>query len=163
MFRRLLALKIISGVLLFTGCASAPKSAPRFTAPSTVPIQKAISAAKTKVDSAKKNLSTLNQELSTDCQRQAAAMVYALTQDLDGVNAELATAEGARDQLQLELTTQVKQANDLARDYDKANATITSLKESRHHYVKLALILMLMLLLESAWIFRKPLLAIAGI
>lgn len=152
MLGRYIAIKIVVSLLLFTGCATAPRKAPRFNTPSTVPIQKAISTAKTKVQAAKEKTVIIGEECP-----QARAMVYALTQDLDGAMSELSTAEGARDQLQLELAVQVKQANDLADDYDKAAAQIESLKESRHRWVKWFAVESAVLSGVLLWLFRKPL------
>lgn len=154
---RFLALKIAISILLLTGCASAPHNAPRFTEPSTAPIRKAIATAKSKVESAKQKTVVIGEECP-----QAKAMVYALTQDLDGATAELSTAEGARDQLQAELTREIKQANELANDYDKAGAQITLLKESRHGWVKRFWMASAALLVCGIWIFRRPLLAMLG-
>lgn len=156
MFARLLAIKIVAGLLLFVGCAG-PHKAPRFIQPSTVPIQKSISAAKTHVEQAK----VIVRKVETACP-QAAAQIDALNVSLDGALSELQTSEGARIQLETQLKTQTDQANALAADYDKASVTITSLKESRHRWVKWFWFSTAGLALCAAWIFRKPIMLAAG-
>src|SRR3954464_5360975 len=115
MFARFLAIKIFIGLLLLTGCASAPHKAPRFDLPSTVEIRRATLAAKTHIESAKKEVVIISEECP-----QAKEQIVALSADLDGALAELQTSEGSRVQLDTQLATQTTRANQLATDYDKA-------------------------------------------
>src|SRR4051812_9343044 len=105
MFARFLAIKIFVGLLLLTGCATAPHTAPRFTEPSTVPIRKAIAAAKSHVESAQKAIVIIQDKCP-----EAKAEIDAVSTDLAGAVNELQTSEGARLQLQTELTREVAQA-----------------------------------------------------
>ena len=157
MFRRLLALKIIATILLFGGCASAPKTAPRFTVPSTAPLEQAHKSAIKHIETAKTQIITIEKECP-----QAKEQINALSLSLDQAESELQTSEGARIQLQTELTREVKQANALADNYDKSNAQITTLKESRHHWVKAFWLSTVAAAVSAAWIFRKPLLMLIG-
>lgn len=172
MVARLVAIKIVLGLLLLTGCASGPAKAPRFVQPSTVPIHKAIAVTQqhqSNVAAKLQKAKTVTASLSDACP-QAKDKIDALTQDLEDAYADnqlalmsLQSAEGARDQLQTELASQVKQCNQLASDYDKAGAQITSLKESRHGWVKRFWIAAGAGTLCLIWIFRKPLLLLVGL
>lgn len=155
---RLLAVKISLALLLFSGCATAPRKAPRFDQPSTVEIRKAIALARTHIQHAK----TVVAAVSIACPDQK-PQIDAISSDLDGALSELQTSEGARAQLDIQLTQQTDRANQLADDYDKSGATITSLQQSRHGWVKRFWMVTGALTLAAAWIFRKPLLALTGI
>jgi Skp family chaperone for outer membrane proteins len=138
-------------------CASAPRTAPRFSAPTTKHIQQSAQSAKGHVQDAKKQAEGLAKEAP-----QLKLQITALQISLDGALSDLNTLEGARKQLQAELALQTKQANNLADNYDKASAQITSLKTSRHRYVKYCWYLGGLLALSVVWILRRPLLLLIG-
>lgn len=106
---------------MLTGCASAPRIAPRFEQPSTVPIQKAHAAVKSHIEAAK----VAATDLSRHCP-EAKAEIVALSADLDGALMELQTSEGARVQLDTQLQEQTKKANKLAAHSDKSDAALAA-------------------------------------
>ena len=177
MLGRLLAIKIVASILLLTGCASAPHAAPRFVAPSMEPVRKAIAVAQSSVKTAQTHANNARQDLravesavlSGDNANlkieltSALGEIDALSDELTNTQAALANAEGANTQLQTELVTQVDQANKLASDYDKSSAQITSLKESRHGWVKRFWIATAAAAGCLIWIFRKPILLLVGL
>ena len=81
---------------------------------------------------------------------------------VEAADAATSQAEGARDQLDEQLKEQTDSANALASDYAKSESQITSLKESRHSFVKLSWELGGLLVAALAFIFRKPLFALLG-
>src|SRR5262245_36475394 len=88
----------LSPAPLLCSCASAPRVAPRFTAPDTKPIAEATGKAKRHVEDARKTVRIIERECP-----DAAPQINALNASLDGALGELATSEGARIQLQDEL------------------------------------------------------------
>ncbi len=148
---------LILPLFLLVGCASAPHVAPRFDKPSTVPIRQAQRAASDHVAKAKDITRTLTIRVPED-----QVKVDALTKELDETQAALQQVEGARAALDTQLEAQTNRANQLATDYDKSSAQITSLHESRHHWVKLFWYAFGALTLALVWIFKKPLMMFAG-
>lgn len=149
---------VILGVLSLSSCATAPRVAPRFVQPSTAPIQRATAATKKHIESAK----VIVREVEKECP-DAAPQIVALNADLDGALNELQTSEGARVQLETQLSAQTQQANTLADNYDKAGAQITSLRESRHGWVKWFWYSAAANIALLAWIFKGPLLRLIGL
>lgn len=154
---RLIAIKIAISILFLTGCATAPRTAPRFTVPSTAPLEQAHKSAIKHIETAKTQIITIEKECP-----QAAVQINALSLSLDQAESELQTSEGARVQLQTELEREVTQANQLATDYDKASARITGLEESRHGWVKRFWLATAIAGMCCIWIFRRPLLMLIG-
>lgn len=148
---------ILPFLLFLASCSSVPRVAPRFVQPSTTPIAVAHKATQKHIEDAK----VIVREIEKDCP-DAKPQVAALTADLDGALSELATSEGARVQLETQLKSQTQSCNDLADNYDKAATQIETLKQSRHHWVKLFWYSTIGLVLAAAWIFHKPLLMAAG-
>jgi hypothetical protein len=153
------------------GCATAPQMAPRFVQPSTAPIQASVKAIREANASTKAHITqatvivrTIHLSLPEDQLK-----IDALTAELDAASNAVAVssekaaeAEGARDALDVQLRGTTELANKLADAYDKQGATITSLRESRHSWVKRFWIASGIALAAGLWIFRKPLLMVAG-
>lgn len=144
--------------VLLSGCAGAPRTAPRFVAASTQPIARATAVAKTHVEHARVILKEIQVESP-----QSRAQINAVSKDLDGALSELNTSEGARIQLQTQLEQQVTQANQMAADCDKKTVENLQLKESRHGWVKWFWYSAALNIAALAWIFRKPLMGLTSI
>lgn len=88
-----------------------------------------------------------------------------LSQAADAVTqAEAATAqaEGARTQLDTQLKDTTDKANALARNFNTSQVQILALKDSRHSWVKRFWEAAGLLVLSAAWIFKRPLMLMAG-
>jgi chromosome segregation ATPase len=147
-------------VILGTGCA-ATKSAPRFSQPSTTAIRSGLTEAKKSVTTAKEKVKAIEKiaekpEITPDDRAVLKLQIASLGTDLDNALTALDTSEGARQQLDTQLKTETDKANALARDYDQASLTITSLKTSRHRWVKFFIISLTVNIAAIGWIFRKP-------
>ncbi len=158
MFARFLAIKIVCGLLLFTGCATAPHAAPRYVQPTTIPIQKAIAVAQAHITAAQAKVVVIEKECPA-----AKPEIDALSTDLNGAYNELQTSEGARVQLDTQLKDMTEGYNQLADRYDKSAIQIEGLQESRHGWVKRFWLATVAAAVSAAWIFKKPLLLLAGI
>lgn len=127
------------------GCASTPRTAPRFTVPDTAPIRKAIAVTAEKQASVGQKIQKAQQTvalISNDCPG-AKAEIDLLSTDLMDAYADNKEAEfsiqllkGANQQLEGELKGQVEQANQMAKDCDKCQVDKQALAESRHAWVK---------------------------
>jgi septal ring factor EnvC (AmiA/AmiB activator) len=169
MFARFLALKIIIGLLLFTGCASTPRPAPHFIAPSTVPIAQA--QQKIAVQQA-----TTHQHI-----QKAEEIVKTLTLTLpadklkvDALTRELSEAQTSNDQLKTDnddlakantdltkyVDDQAAACNTVADNYDKQVIKTQAVEVSRHAWVKRFWIATVAAAVSAAWIFRGPLMGL---
>lgn len=144
--------------MLLCSCAQTPRIAPRFVAPSTAPLAVSHKQATTHVEAAKEKAKQLETEVAPELKLQVAALEV----DLDNALGDLNTSEGQRQQLDTQLAQEADRSNKLADNYDKAAVKITNLEVSRHKYVKLLFYAVGALALAGAWIFRKPLLMLAG-
>ena len=156
----------VAAISLSLFACQTPRTAPRFNAPSTAPIAESTKKARQHVTSArvktKEIEATIAKEPASETTSTLKLQVYDLEMDLDNAIGALDTSEGARLQLDAQLKTQAKQANDLADNYDKAQVQITSIAASRHEWVVKFWYSTGLLALAVAWIFRKPLLMLAG-
>jgi hypothetical protein len=154
---------LLCAALCLCSCA-APRTAPRFDAPSTASIKASTEKARQHVGSARKTVQIISQAPEISANPVLELKVQSLGIDLDNALSALDTTEGARQQLDTQVKTQTDKANALARDYDKASLTIISLKESRHRWVTFFTGSLLVNVAAIGWIFRKPImLLIAGI
>lgn len=144
--------------LFLSACASPPRAAPRFDRPSTVAIAVAHKQAQTHIAAARDKAV----ELANVVPPEFKLRIDSLETDLDSASSDVAASEGARKQLDAQLEQQTTRANTLADNYDKANAKIVDLQVSRHRYVKLLWGAVLLIIIEGVWIFRRPLLMLAG-
>lgn len=140
----------------FCSCATT-HTAPRFDKPSTQTIAKATKKAIGHVQSAQGKLDELQKS-----HQELKLQIASIKVDLDSALTDLNTSEGARKQLETQLKDQTAKANALADSYDKAGVQITSLKASRHRWVKYFMYSSGLLALAGVWIFRKPLLLLAS-
>jgi septal ring factor EnvC (AmiA/AmiB activator) len=161
----------LSACFLCASCATQQRLAPRFVAPSTAPIAKAQAAIAQRqvetqqhIQKAQEIVKTLTITLPADKLK-----VDALTEELNSAQAsndqlrtENDSLKGANEQLTTQILGQTQQANQLATDYDKCGAEKVQLAESRHGWVKRFWIASGLLLLAGLWIFKKPLLMMAG-
>lgn len=148
----------IMAAALMTACAST-HTAPRFVLPDLTPVAVAHEKAENHIESARDKAKQLEADVAPALKLQVASLEL----DLDNALRDLSTSKGSLDQLEVQLEQQTAQANKLAASYDKASAEITALKDSRHFYVKLLIAVCGLELLSLGWIFRKPLLLLAGL
>jgi septal ring factor EnvC (AmiA/AmiB activator) len=172
MIGRLLALKVVTAILLFTGCATAPRPAPHFIAPSTVPISQAQQkiavqqvATQQHIQKAEEIVKTLTLTLPADKLK-----VDALTQELteaqtsnDQLKTDNDNLETANTDLTKYVTDQATACNAVADNYDKQVIKTQAVEASRHGWVKRFWIATALCVAAGIWIFKKPLLLMAGI
>lgn len=113
--------------------------------PDTAPIRKAIAVTESKQASVGQKIQKAQKTvtlISNDCPG-AKAEIDSLSSDLmeayaDNKDAEFSiqTLKGANQQLEGELTQQIAQANQMAKDCDKCQMDKQALAESRHGWVK---------------------------
>lgn len=143
---------------MLSSCASAPHAAPRFVAPTTIALAVAHKAAQTHIAAAQDKAV----ELANVVPPEFKLRIQSLETDLASASSDIAASEGARQQLDAQLAQESQRANTLADNYDKSNAQIVDLQVSRHRYIKLLWGAVLLVIIEGVWIFRRPLLMIAG-
>lgn len=157
--------------LVLPGCATRLQTAPTFDQPSTTAIRTSLTVVHASHVKAQEAVKTTAHDLDTilDACPQAKAIIVqaqlALTQASTAVaDAEAATAqaEGARDQLDTQLKQTTDKANALARNFLQSQSQITALQQSRHSWVKRFWMAAGMLTLAAVWIFRKPIMLMAG-
>ncbi len=172
MFARFLAIKIVCGLLLFTGCATAPRIAPHFIAPSTAPISQAQQkiavhqvATQQHIQKAEEIVKTLTLTLPADKLK-----VDALTQELAEAQTSNDQLKTDNDNLAIANTDLTKYVNDqatacnaVADNYDKQVIKTQAAEASRHGWVKRFWIATVAAAAAGLWIFKKPLLLLAGI
>ncbi len=168
-----MAIKIVCGLLLFTGCASAPpRVAPHFIAPSTVPIaqaQQKISAQQVAtqqhIQKAEEIVKTLTltlpaDKLKVDALSQELSEAQTSNDDLKIANDNLARANT---DLTKYVDDQAAACNTVADNYDKQVIKTQAVEASRHGWVKRFWIAAAICVAAGLWIFKKPLLLLAGI
>ena len=142
---QILLVSCVPAFLILSSCSSVPRTAPRFTVPDTAPIKKAIAVTQSKQASVGQKIQKAQQTITliaNDCPG-AKAEIDLLSSDLmeayaDNKEAEMSimVLKGANEQLEGELTQQVQQANQMAKDCDKCQVDKQALAESRHSWVK---------------------------
>jgi hypothetical protein len=148
-------------VLVTSGCATAPRTPPRFVAPDTTPIRKAIEQTQSHISTAQDKAAALEKECASKSAGWQKAY-NALRDELNQAYLSAKTAEDARAKAQTEGEKQAGVANWYADAYTKDQAEIKATQESRHKYVLLCWKLGAALALAAAWIFRKPLMMALG-
>jgi hypothetical protein len=148
-------------VLVTSGCATAPKTPPRFVEVDTTPIKKAIEQTQSHISTAQDKVAALEKE----CASKSAGWQKAydsLRDELNQAYLSAKTAEDARATAQAEVEKQAGIANWYADAYTKDQIEIKATKDSRHKYVLLCWKLGAALALAAVWIFRKPLIMAVG-
>jgi hypothetical protein len=169
--RNIVKLWLLFPCALLCSCATRSPSVP-FVQPSTTPIKQAHAIIQKEHLAAKQHIAVTANDLNQilDACPQAKAIIaqaqFNLSEARDSVDAAEAAraqAEGARDQLDLQLKDQTDTCNAVARDYESSKVQINSLNESRHGWVKRFWIVSGLLVAAGIWIFKGPLLALTGI
>lgn len=155
-------LPIVALAVICLCACSTTRTAPRFTQPSTQRIATGVTSARKSVQAANQKAQAIQQVAEKDCP-ELKLQITSLESNLVDALSSLSETEGARTQLESQIKTQTDAANQLVDRYNKSEATMASIKASRHRWVTYFLYSSGLLALSVLWILRKPLfLLIAG-